>query len=245
MNRVAENIMSSSSGMKLPLKLSILVITAVIVGACSATSDEASPEVIVSGELATDAPASPTPEITLTPTATPLPTRTPIPTAPQVSVSRIDPDINPAVVTPIAEGAPLPDIALTTIDGETLQLADFEGKPLVLNFWSLGCGSCFYEFPLLQAFHTAHGDALNVVGINISDFAEETRIIAEQLGATFPQVVDQQAALFATYFNGAVVPTTIFINAAGDVSYVAIGPMDAYNINLQLEQVGLPSVTLD
>lgn len=111
---------------------------------------------------------------------------------------------------------------------------------MILNFWSVGCGSCFYEFPLLQQFYAHHGaENLAVVGINIADFPEETRVIADQLGIEFPMVVDQNAEFFATYFNGAVVPTTIFIDANGRVARVAIGPIDAYNIDQQLQDMGL------
>ena len=79
-----------------------------------------------------------------------------------------------------------------------------------------------------------------MIGVNIADFPEETRVIGEQLGITFPLVVDEQAAFFSTYFNGAVVPTTIFITPDAQVAQVFIGPMDAFNIDLQLQALGLP-----
>jgi thiol-disulfide isomerase/thioredoxin len=37
-------------------------------------------------------------------------------------------------------------------DGATLQLADFKGRPLVLNFWATWCTPCVEEMPLLNAF---------------------------------------------------------------------------------------------
>ncbi len=178
---------------------------------------------------------------TQTPTPTALPTRTPQPTPRQVTVSRIREDIDPRQVTPMAPGAQLPDLVLTDINGNAIDLRALD-RPLVLNFWSVGCGSCFYEFPVLQSFYAHHGaDALAMVGINIADFPEETRIIAEQMGAEFPQVVDANADFFATYFNGAVIPTTIFVDADGRISTVMTGPMDVYNIDLQLQALGLPA----
>jgi thiol-disulfide isomerase/thioredoxin len=236
MNRAAVNIMKYP-GVK-PVVFFLLVTT--VLAACGSTASQATitPDVQIVGDL-----ASPTPVPTHTGTPTPLPSRTPIPTARQVTVSRVDPNINPAQVTPIAAGADLPNLALTDINGNELNLRELvaEGRPLVLNFWSVGCGSCFFEFPLLQAFSEMHGDNLLVIGINIADFPEETRVIGEQLGITFPQVVDARAELFTRYFNGAVVPTTIFIDGDGRVAQVVIGPLDAYNLDLQLQNIGLPS----
>lgn len=219
-------------------------IVVVLLGACSAASTPtATPQLQIIG----DVPTQPATEVaaiaTATASPTPLPSRTPLPTAPRVVVSRVNEDIDPAQVIPIAQGAPLPDLSLTDIDGQTLRLTDFaqQGRPLVLNFWSLGCGSCFYEFPILQEFAAYHGeDELAVICINIADFPEETRIIAEQLGITFPMVVDQGASFFTTYFNGAVVPTTIFITDDAQVAQVVTGPIDAHNIDLQLQNLGLP-----
>lgn len=38
-------------------------------------------------------------------------------------------------------------------DGSLLQLSEFQGKPLVLNFWATWCAPCVEEMPLLNAFY--------------------------------------------------------------------------------------------
>ncbi len=223
--------------------LGILVGVGVLLGLAACGGEEAAPaapEVRVIEEASSATPSLQA-RITDTPTPTPLPSRTPQPTPRQVTVSRISADIDPRQVTPIAPGAQLPALALTDIDGQTIDLSAL-GRPLVLNFWTVGCGSCFYEFPVLQDFYAHHGaDNLAIIGVNVAEFPEVTRRFAQQMGATFPQVVDAQAEFFATYFNGAVVPTTIFVDAEGRISQVMTGPMDAYNIDLQLQALGLPA----
>jgi|GEM_PF-4881130 len=230
MNRVAVSIIS-------------FAIASVWLVACGASPNRdaptATPFIEVVGEI--EPIASSLPQASLTPSPTPLPSSTPFPTPREVTVSRISNDINPAEVTPIAQGVNIPALTLTDLDGDSIRLDQLE-KPLVLNFWSVGCGSCFYEFPLLQefyAFHNEDGNNLDVVGINIADFPEETRLLGEQLGIDFPMVVDENAALFATYFNGAVVPTTIFIHSDGTVQEVFIGALDAYNLDQNLQAMGL------
>lgn len=215
----------------------------IMLAACSSSEIPApTPQVQIVGEIATFPPSTHAPVITPTALPTPLPSSTPMPTLRAVVVSRVSEAIDPRLVTPIAEGAPLPDLTLTDVHGKTIHLREMTGRPLVLNFWTVGCGSCFYEFPLLQQFAEHHGaDALAVISINIAELPAETRLIAEQLGVTFPVVVDAGAELFTTYFNGAVVPTTIFIRRDGTVAQVMTGPLDAYNLDLQLQALGLPA----
>ncbi len=53
-------------------------------------------------------------------------------------------------------------------EGGELALADFRGKPLVLNFWATWCPPCVTELPLLDAFHKTHSAAgWSVVGLAV------------------------------------------------------------------------------
>jgi thiol-disulfide isomerase/thioredoxin len=52
--------------------------------------------------------------------------------------------------------------------GGTLAMAQFEGKPLLLNFWATWCAPCVKEMPMLDAFHRRHtGDGWHVVGLAV------------------------------------------------------------------------------
>ena len=55
-----------------------------------------------------------------------------------------------------------------TPKGETLKLADFRGKPLVLNFWATWCPPCVEEMPLLDAFFRQNSvNGWQVIGLAI------------------------------------------------------------------------------
>ncbi len=217
-------------------KLGWLLIIGIFLVACGqANSESVTPEIRVVGELSTPtlSPVPPTP----TPTPTPLPSQTPEPTPRRVSVTRIH-DLDSSQL--LQEGQPVPPIILTDINGRDYVLDELDGQVIIINFWTVGCGSCFYEFPFLQeAYERAPSDSLMIFGINVSELADETRILAETLGIEFPMMVDPRGEVFATHFGGAVVPTTYFIDANGVVFDVVVGPMDRYNLHAKLAELGI------
>lgn len=55
-----------------------------------------------------------------------------------------------------------------TPDGGELVLADFRGRPLLMNFWATWCPPCVKEMPLLDGFHRQHQAAgWQVVGLAV------------------------------------------------------------------------------
>jgi thiol-disulfide isomerase/thioredoxin len=60
------------------------------------------------------------------------------------------------------------DLRFATPDGGELVLADFRGRPLLLNFWATWCPPCVKEMPLLDQFQRTHKEAgWQVVGLAI------------------------------------------------------------------------------
>src|ERR671922_3082518 len=59
---------------------------------------------------------------------------------------------------------------------ETIRLADYRGKAVVLNFWASWCEPCKKEAPLLQeAWERYRDDGLVVLGIDAQDFRSDAR----------------------------------------------------------------------
>jgi len=66
-----------------------------------------------------------------------------------------------------APGRPAPDFALPDLDGNTLRLSDFSGRPVVLNFWATWCAPCRLEMPELARAAADYADqGLVVLAIN-------------------------------------------------------------------------------
>lgn len=66
----------------------------------------------------------------------------------------------------------LPSVELKDLNGRSVNLADFKGKPLLINFWATWCGPCRVEIPMLNEFHRKYGKRLTIIGISRDDDAE-------------------------------------------------------------------------
>lgn len=125
-------------------------------------------------------------------------------------------------VQPVAGG--LPDLTLPCLGGgRDVRLAGLRGTPLVLNFWAQTCGPCREESPMFQRLHEAAAGAVRVVGIDWQDPRPGYAIaFADELGLTFPQLADPEAATRAPLRISGL-PATVLADADGAVVHTEYG----------------------
>lgn len=110
--------------------------------------------------------------------------------------------------------------------GEPVQMKDFIGKPIVLNFWATWCGPCKMEHPYLEWAFRKYGPEVVFLGVVFEDTEENTRAFIAQNGGTFPQLFDLKSTVAVDYAVAGV-PETYFINREGTiVSKYALGPIN-------------------
>jgi len=126
--------------------------------------------------------------------------------------------LGPSSEPGVAEvGDEAPDFALATLDGSTVRLSDFRGKPVVLNFWASWCAPCRREFPLLRATaQDAHGRYV-VLGVSTSDIRSDARSFVRDEHATWTNGFDADNGV-AKSFGVIGKPQTFFIDARGRIA---------------------------
>lgn len=61
-----------------------------------------------------------------------------------------------------------PNVGLKDLDGNDVNLEDFKGEKVFLNFWATWCGPCKKEMPELEKFHQKYQDDVKIVAVNLT-----------------------------------------------------------------------------
>lgn len=107
---------------------------------------------------------------------------------------------------------------LKDLEGKSVKLSDFKGKVVVLNFWATWCPPCREEIPALIALQDKYkAQGLVVIGMSVDQGgAAAVKSFAKRMKISYPIVMgDEKTA--AAYGNVQVIPTTFFIDRAGDI----------------------------
>jgi peroxiredoxin len=147
--------------------------------------------------------------------------------------------MNGAFIAPEV-GAIAPDFALVTLDGETVHLSDFQGKPVILNFWATWCPPCREEMPALEAIWQQHGAGdVVVLGVDQGEsVAVVEKFIRDRVDTTFPILMDSDHTVGDSYFVRSL-PTTFFIDRNGFIQEIRIGgPLSLTFLQDQVKKLG-------
>ena len=116
-----------------------------------------------------------------------------------------------------------PEFALTGLDGASLSLADLQGRAVVLNFWATWCLPCRVEMPALERTWRDWQDrGLVVVAVNLQERPADVAAYVQDLGLTFPVLIDASGSVFQQY-RVQLYPTTFFIAPDGRIEDVVFG----------------------
>ena len=98
------------------------------------------------------------------------------------------------------------------------------GKPVLINFWATWCVPCREEMPLIeQAYKEAPG-GLQVIGIDIGEMPIPVRDFANEVGVSFPLVLDRDLMVSSRY-EVITLPATFFVDKGGTIRRVKLGPI--------------------
>ena len=132
-----------------------------------------------------------------------------------------------------------PDFTVYDLDGNAVQLSDYIGKPIVLNFWASWCGPCQMEMPDFHEKYLQLGEEVNFLMINMTtgrETQESAIAFIEKNDYSFPIFYDMQSDAAMTY-GAYSLPTTYFIDAEGYAIAQATGAIDAETLQRGIDMI--------
>jgi thiol-disulfide isomerase/thioredoxin len=129
---------------------------------------------------------------------------------------------------------PLPDLALQRLDGSAVRLAEFKGKPIVLNLWATWCPPCRREMPAMAAAQTANPDVAFVF-VNAGEEPGAVRAYLEAGGLTMPNVLLDGPRALAGAVGAVGYPTTLFYDRHGMLAARHMGELSRAGLDEQMK----------
>jgi len=128
----------------------------------------------------------------------------------------------------VTAAEPVREFSLSGLDGRQHMLNEYLGKWVIINYWATNCPPCLKEIPELEDFYNRHKDLDAVVlGVNYEDIKMSwLKDFIASVNMTYPVLLAQpdQPTPFGSVM---VLPTTIIVSPAGDLSGVHRGAITA------------------
>ena len=140
---------------------------------------------------------------------------------------------------PLLPGQLAPAFRVPDPDGNTISLQDYQGRPVIINFWATWCGPCRQEMVVLQAAYEAHkaaGLTILAVSEDQQDRIETVRAYWAALGLTFLLLLDPDGSV-AVLYGVLFLPSTVFVHPSGAVVAVHFGPLTQTQIEQHLKAI--------
>ncbi len=132
-----------------------------------------------------------------------------------------------------------PDFTLTTLDGQTVTLAELRGHPVMLNYWVTWCIPCRDEMPVIEALQKEYADeglvVLSINGTRQEVFTDVENLVSE-FGLSLPVLLDENENVYNGY-RILFMPTSFFIDQRGIIQDIVLGSTDESGFRARLERI--------
>jgi peroxiredoxin len=131
---------------------------------------------------------------------------------------------HPSQTPGAAQSKPAPDFSLQSLEGKTVRLSDYRGKPVVLNFWATWCEPCKVEMPWFVDLQKQYGPAgVQFLGVAMDDAStKEIAAFAESMKVNYPILIGKDS-VGDDYGGVQFLPETFYIDRTGKVVDKAFG----------------------
>jgi len=120
------------------------------------------------------------------------------------------------------DGRVFPSLLIKGLDGGFVQVADFKGQTVLINFWATWCGPCRMELPAIQRIYERYnGRGLVVLSVNTDTDRTRVKPFLQKLNLSLPVYSvepEEQARLGVSS-----IPTTFVVDPSGKIAKTESG----------------------
>lgn len=131
-------------------------------------------------------------------------------------------------------GTRMPDITLYNATGQAVKLADYQGRPLVINLWATWCPPCRREMPVLQQAQNERDDVLFLF-VNQGESPGTVTTFLATAGLSLSHVLFDGSGRLAQQVGSMALPTTLFYDAEGHLIGSHLGELSQASLARALE----------
>ncbi|MBW8040758.1 MAG: redoxin domain-containing protein [Planctomycetes bacterium] len=119
-------------------------------------------------------------------------------------------------------GKPLGELKFTSTKGEQIDISQYKGKVVLVDFWAVWCGPCIGELPnVKRTYNKYHDDGFEIIGISLDRSREKLEKFIEENDMPWPQYFDGKGwdNEISTSFDIQSIPSTFLLDGQGIVRY--------------------------
>ena len=156
------------------------------------------------------------------------------PTESTVETSPSSNEISTEATTEAYEPYYIENLELTALDGSKVNLHDYKGQRIILNFWATWCQYCVIEMPLLDALDQK--EDVVVLAISVGEDAATVQKYIDDNGYGFDVFLDEEGTL-ASLFGVTGFPTSMFLGTDFEYFYSYPGMVEQETIDAIFEAI--------
>ncbi|PUA19719.1 TlpA disulfide reductase family protein [Glaciimonas sp. PCH181] len=132
----------------------------------------------------------------------------------------------------------LPAGIFTALNGNTMRIDAFLGKPVVINLWASWCPPCRREMPMLQQAQADNGDVVFIFA-NQGEAADTVHQYLSAERVNIHNVILDADMKVAKHAGSMAFPTTLFFDSRGRLQNIRMGELSAASLAQRLETLHL------